>query len=283
MSPVDNDGNGPHMHAPGDMLMPEEWRDKRENRRILVSALGIAMMGLLFAVMAILTCWIGMVVGAVFTALISCFFFSTVAFAYVHSLRRPTGWSDITSEGGALVIAYGRPVFAVLVVIVGIVVLLTGGVAVAILIATGAGTGSGGAIIPALCGVYMASFLVDIATSRVQRGSLTLSPEGVRQRGWSYESYLSWDAVIGGKAAYYDHRKILIFAYSNAAWERRPTTRLWRIDRLPPVPMMELDCRKLDIDPVVLFHLVMFYVGNPPARAELGTDAPLRRLQQSSW
>ena len=283
MIPFHNDGSDSSMRASDEKSVPEEWRDKGMNSRVLASAVGIALIGLLFAVMAIFTWRIGMVVGAVFTAVISCFFFSTVCFAYVHSLRRPKGWSDITSEGGALVIVYSRPVFSVLVVIVGVVVLLTGGVAVAVLISAGAGTGSGGAIIPGLFGVYMASFLVDVATSRVRRGSLTLSPDGIRQRGWSYESYLSWDAVIGGKAAYYDHRKVLIFAYSNAEWERRHTTRLWRIDRLPPVPMMELDCRNFDIDPVVLFHLVMFYVDNPLARAELSSDAPLRRLQQSSW
>ncbi|WP_175282018.1 hypothetical protein [Prescottella equi] len=48
---------------------------------------------------------------------------------------------------------------------------------------------------------------------------------------------------------------------------------------LPPVPMIELDCREFAVDDVLLLHCVSFYAHNPAMRAELGTDAARARFE----
>ena len=89
---------------------------------------------------------------------------------------------------------------------------------------------------------------------------MTLSSHGISQRGWSVESRLDWSCA-------------------NADWNRRYTTRFWRIDRLPPVPMIPFDCRQFDVDPYGLYGYVRTYVDNPELRVELGTEAALARAR----
>ncbi len=42
-------------------------------------------------------------------------------------------------------------------------------------------------------------------------------------------------------------------------WDRRYTVFHWKIEQLPPVPMIQFDCRKFAIDSVVLlYHFLKF-------------------------
>jgi hypothetical protein len=126
-------------------------------------------------------------------------------------------------------------------------------------------------------GIVFASFVVTVAAGRVRRGGVTLSSEGITQRGRSFESRLDWSAIAGVKAATDGHPYILVIGYANADWNRRYTTRFWRIDRLPPVPMVVFDLRQFDVDPYILYAYVRTYVEHPELRAELGTEAALAR------
>lgn len=128
-------------------------------------------------------------------------------------------------------------------------------------------------------GLILLSFPVTVGLGRVRRGGLELSHYGVSQRGWSFESRLSWSDIAGMKPAYNGHPVILLIAYTNAHWDHRYTTRIWRIDRLPPVPMIEIDCRKFDVDPAVLLSFLSAYVDTPENRTELGTPAARSRAQ----
>lgn len=128
-------------------------------------------------------------------------------------------------------------------------------------------------------GLLFASFLFLVVLRIVRPGAVLLTPEGVRHRGWSFDSYLPWESVAGVKPAYNGHRMILLIGFANAQWTRRYTTPIWRIDKLPPVPMIELDCRKFAMDDVLLLHFVSFYTNNPTMRAELGTDAARARFE----
>lgn len=130
-------------------------------------------------------------------------------------------------------------------------------------------------------GMALLSFTVFAALGRIKRGGLLLDGCGVAQRGWSFESRLSWAEVAGIKPAHNGYPVILLVGYSNAAWDHRYTTRLWRIDRLPPVPMIEIDCRKFDVDPVALLAYVTAYIETPANRAELGTTAALTRARMA--
>jgi hypothetical protein len=137
--------------------------------------------------------------------------------------------------------------------------------------------GSPTAVLLGAVGLFFASFLVAVAFGRLRRGRLALSARGIAQRGWSFESGLEWSAVAGIKPVCTDHPAILVIGYRNADWRRRYTTRFWRIDRLPPVPMIEVDCRQFDVDPRVLYDYLRTYVDDPAVRGELGTPAALRR------
>jgi hypothetical protein len=138
----------------------------------------------------------------------------------------------------------------------------------------------GGAAFLAGCGLIALTFPASAAMGRVRRGGLALSEQGVTQRGWSFESRLSWSGIAGVKAGFNGHPVILLIGYGNSEWRPRYTTRIWRIDRLPPVPMIEIDCRKFGVDCFDLLRYVTCYVENPALRAELGSPAAVTRAAQ---
>ncbi|KAA0022473.1 hypothetical protein [Antrihabitans cavernicola] len=262
---------------------PTEWPPNPSTARPISSIVGVLAFGLIAVFVAIVGWANGMPAAGRYGLLFAFFMFSTAVFAYLYSIRTPTSIDDIHTSTDGTVIRYSLPISGVLVLIIVVITIFCLGGAVEIFLATGGGSGSGGAIIPGVFGIYLATFSVDLVSGRLKRGVVVLSPKGIRQRGWSFESYLPWESVAGGTAAFHDSRVVLVIGYSNAKWERRNTTRLWRIDRLPPVPMIQLDCRKFDVDPIVLYHLVTFYANNPDARAELGTAAPLERVRTSTF
>ncbi|WP_163795952.1 hypothetical protein [Mycolicibacterium sediminis] len=128
-------------------------------------------------------------------------------------------------------------------------------------------------------GLFFASFGVAAAMRRLQRGGITLSESGISQRGWSFESRLDWSAVAGIERGFHGHPVIMVFGYANADWDRRHTTVLWRIDRLPPAPMIEVDCRRFDVNPSGLLSFLRTYVDEPDTRVELGTELALARAR----
>lgn len=141
--------------------------------------------------------------------------------------------------------------------------------------------GTGGfpvmSVVAGMIGAFCATFVVSAALGRVRRGGLTLSAHGVEHRGWSFASRLGWSDIADVTAAVNGHPVILVIGYANAEWHRAYTTRLWRIDRLPPVPMIDVDCRKFAVQRDALLDYLRHYVENPAARSELGTEAAVAR------
>lgn len=131
-------------------------------------------------------------------------------------------------------------------------------------------------------GVFFASFVISAAFGRLRRGELTLSNQGIEQRGWSFESRLEWSSIAGITPGFNGYPVVLLIAYANAGWHRRSTTRIWRIDRLPPAPMIEVDCRKFDVDCLELYGYLRYYVDTPAAREELGTEAAIERARHTN-
>jgi hypothetical protein len=135
-----------------------------------------------------------------------------------------------------------------------------------------------------MAALFCASFLVSVATGRLRRGRVVLSQRGIHQRGRAFSSFLPWEAIAGAKAAYDGLTpQILVIGYTNAPWEKRQYSRLWRLDKLPPVPMIAIDCTAFALDHNLIYHLVKFYVGNPATRHELGTDAGLHRARTGAF
>jgi hypothetical protein len=138
-------------------------------------------------------------------------------------------------------------------------------------------------IVFGLIGLFFASFLVLVVTGRLRRGKLVLSQRGIHQRGWAFSSFLPWESFAGVKASYNGRPYVLVIAYTNASWENRQIVKLWKVDKLPPVPMIEVNCTSLAIDPNLVYWLLRFYVENPAARAELGTEAAIRRARSGAF
>ncbi|WP_236721771.1 hypothetical protein [Prescottella equi] len=180
--------------------------------------------------------------------------------------------------GTATEIRQSRGVWAMLVAITACCAVLTAGPAVEIYLSAETSGVPGATVVFGVLGALFGSFLVLVVLRRVRPGSVLLTPGGVRHRGWSFDSYLPWESVAGVKAAYSDHRMVLLLGFANAQWTRRYTTPIWRIDKLPPVPMIELDCRKFAMDDVLLLHFIRFYADNPARRGELGAVAAQDRF-----
>ncbi|WJJ09970.1 hypothetical protein P9990_15400 [Prescottella equi] len=184
-----------------------------------------------------------------------------------------------SGQGFATEIWQSRRLWSVLVAMIVCCTVLTAGPAVEIYLSATTSGVPGASVIFGVLGALFVSFLVLIVVRLVRPGAVQLTPDGIRHRGWSFESYLPWESVAGVKPAYNGHRMILLIGFANAHWTRRYTTPIWRIDKLPPVPMIELDCRKFAMDDVLLLHFVSFYANNPAMRAELGTDAARARFE----
>lgn len=117
-------------------------------------------------------------------------------------------------------------------------------------------------------GLLLASFPALVVAGRVKRGRVRLSAQGIHQRGWTFSSFRPWEAFAGVKAVHNGRPEVLVIACANVTWEKRQLVPFWKIDKLPPVPMIEVDCAALSVAPE-----------NPEARAELGTDAAIARVR----
>ncbi|PRX44334.1 hypothetical protein B0I33_112212 [Prauserella shujinwangii] len=153
----------------------------------------------------------------------------------------------------------------------------------------GTGYANSGYLFAALAAVF-ASFPALMATGRFARGRVLLTPEGIHQRGWTFESFLRWQDVVGIYPTYRDCPVVVVRATDNAAWRRRQITRLWRQDRLPgtrrgerEVPMIVIPGKFLSADPVIVYHLLGYYLEHADARAELGTEAAVRRARAAAF
>lgn len=144
----------------------------------------------------------------------------------------------------------------------------------------------GAAVIAGAMGMVFVSFLITVAAGRIRRGRITLSGRGITHRGWSFESRLDWPDIAGVMMTFIGYESlpvVIVGGYANAHWIRRDTTRIWRMERLPNIPMIQIDFRPFDVDPYQLFRYVQTYVDNPELRYELGTEAAIDRARTADW
>lgn len=267
--------------------VPADWTAPRDGVRFFF---GLATLTT-FAVVSVL---VGLVVARTgnFIALRYCLLFAllmafVIAYGIVVRYRRVdlSGVVRVTERDGipATEIRSSAWQFALLVALMGCCTVFCGMAAVEIFIHQGDGL-AGGAVIAGALGVVSASFLAAVVFGRIRRGGVILSSQGIVHRGWSFESRLDWPAisvVTLASIGYNSMPAILVGGYANTNWARGYTTRLWRIDRLPTIAMLQIYCRQFDVDPRALYDYVRTYVDNPELRAELGTEAALTRARQS--
>jgi len=262
--------------------VPDEWRRSNRDARLTVARAAVLVIAAASLVFGAVEAMAGNLAGFLYSALFAVIMSLVAAFGAASRRRRrdlASAVRTVSADGSpATAISYSPRQFTLLVALmtalagtclVGAVHLyLSQGMSVASTLL--AGLGFLGATFPA------AALL-----GRIRRGELKLSERGLSQRGWSFESSLAWADVAGVKTAFNGHPVILLIGYTNAEWKPRYTTRLWRIDRLPPVPMIEVDCRKFDIDCDALFDYLACYIETADLRSELGTAAAATRAERT--
>ncbi|MEB3371597.1 hypothetical protein [Saccharopolyspora mangrovi] len=269
------------MPSSGRLEVPAEW--PVENRGRFILAFGfLVVLGVLSSGVGLVAAGIAFIGATKYAVLLAGLFWLVAAFGYMTRLRPQHRGSDLrtTTVGGtaATEIRYSGAQFALINLIVACLLLCAGFAAW--------DYGSVGTVpmaLAALAALFFASYFVLLALGRIRRGRVVLTAEGIRREGRAFESFLPWDSFVGAKPSYNGTREVLVVAYDNAPWEKRPLGGPWKLDKLPPVPMIEVDTVHLAVDPTLVFHLLRFYTENPSAREELGTDAVLRRVREQSF
>ncbi|WP_125458709.1 hypothetical protein [Rhodococcus sp. 1168] len=143
------------------------------------------------------------------------------------------------------------------------------------------GVAAGGAVawIFATMGALLATFFVPLLITRsIRQGRLELTADGIRHRGWAFEAEIAWDGIGGVAFAQRDYPAIYVLVEPTKQIVRHYTTQFWKIEALHPGHVIELDCRRFDIHPMLLAQWIRFYIEHPDSRIELGTTAAADRL-----
>mgnify|MGYP001194409456 CR=1 FL=1 len=259
---------------------------RRDGIRFFVTVAGLTVIALVSVLAALVTAQEGNVSAARYCLLFAFIMALTIAYPTVVRYRRKdlaAAVRTVEHEGfQATQIRQSIWPFALLVAIMASWTAFFGMAAVDFL-ADQDDESTGAAVVMGALSAFFGSFPVAAATGRLRRGGVTLSGQGIAQRGWSFESKLDWSAIFAAPLTSLEGTRfptILVGGSANANWIRRYTTRLWRIDRLPQVPVLQLDCNKFDVDPHVLNNYIRTYVDNPKMRHELGTEAALVRARE---
>ncbi|RVW08235.1 hypothetical protein EGT67_17680 [Prescottella agglutinans] len=274
------------MRSSDQMQRPVEWPDNGISLREKMSVGLLAAIGCVAVFVGIVGGMEGQPGALRYGLAFGFLVFLVAAFGVVRHSGGRDAIRGVTIESGrrsATEIRQSRRLWTVLVAMTVCCTVLTAGPAIEIYLNAPTSGVPGATVIFSVLGILFASFLVLVVSRLVRPGAVLLTPDGIRHRGWSFESYLPWESVAGAKPAYNGYRMILLIGFANAHWTRRYTTPIWRIDKLPPVPMIELDCRKFAMDDVLLLHFVSFYANNPAMRAELGTDAARVRFESRAF
>lgn len=260
--------------------IPERWTDTHNGLRYYLSVAGLLAFAAISALFGIVVAAAGYFIAVKYFLLFTLLLILAVAYGLVVRHRRGELSVSVRTIERDYVpgteIRYSTWQFTILIALMGCCMVFCFMASVDILIHQDEGF-PGFAVVTGALGVMFASFMAAVIFGRIRRGGVTLTSHGIAQRGWSFESRLNWSDIAAVKAAANGYPVILAVGYANADWNRRYTTPLWRIDRLPPVPTIEFDCRQFDVDPYILYSYVRTYAENPELRAELGTEAALAR------
>jgi hypothetical protein len=129
----------------------------------------------------------------------------------------------------------------------------------------------------------LAALAIDGLRGKALRGDLLISAQGIRYRHLAYDAWMEWAAlekvsVVGG-----DSLRIVLMGYANMApsvqgrsWLMRPSKAVLAQAAEATIAIRRVS---LSVDPALAFHTLRYYHANPDARAELDTDAAVRRVR----
>ena len=191
--------------------------------------------------------------------------------------REPKVRYTETSGRGTTEVQSRTAVFLLLVAMVGCAAALSLGAAVEVLVTNGGVPLV--SVVLATLGSVCVVFLGEVALGRIRAGGLTLGPDGIRHRGWFVESYLPWVSVARLRAVHHGYPEMWVEGTETAAWARRRTSKIFRLESIPASPRIVVDSRRFDIDASLLYRVLELYVGRPDMRAELGTPDAATRVR----
>jgi len=199
----------------------------------------------------------------------------------VHSISMPD------ASGPALVIPYSLA-FAVMywVIVVTTIFLFLIIALVAVVGLASSGFRDAVLFVPAVVSVafvaYLSWFLVEVPRGRIVRGALILSPRGIYHRSWSFDNFLPWDSTVSVTAGDLDGPLIRIAAREGVEPVFHRRTCMWKQPELKLAPHMAIRGMYLSINPALALHVLSYYLAQPDARQELGTEAGVDRVRNGN-
>ncbi len=201
-------------------------------------------------------------------------------------LSTPRGAHETSLDDGATVLPESRVARFLAWGTVGAAVLFS---AVLVLSAV-AGTGSTGpsvGLVGATVVVVLAvPTVVAVLAGRRPRGALALTPDAVRLRTWSSEREVAWDDVVEVVALRQPRRTLVVYARTPDQVRVLRAPSGFGEQQARPVPEAEralaISFPHLSGDPAVLLAALDHWRRVRKDRAELGTEASLRRLDPAA-
>jgi len=262
---------------------PAQWPEHKVGFRVIGSLIGVLAFAAMSAAVGVVAAVDGDVAPLKYCLVVAVLFLLVAAYGTITQIRSQHRVADILSsaDGGrpATVLRYGLAQFGLLVTIMSLISVAFLGAIVDSYVSSGYSGIPSESVVYAVLALYFGSFPLAVVLHRLRRGEVILSEDGIRQAGWSFCSFLPWGSILGAEAAYDGWRMILVYGRKEMTWDRKYTVFHWKMEQLPPVPMIQFDCRKFAIDSVVLYHFVMFYRDNPQVRGELGTNVAIERAR----
>jgi hypothetical protein len=128
-------------------------------------------------------------------------------------------------------------------------------------------------------GLYFLWIVRDIASGRLARGRVVLSPDGIYHRSLTFEHFAPWHAVHTISAEDISGPLIVAKVSPSDHSQVRQTSRVGKQQEFKFLPHAAVRARSLKVDPAVLYHALRYYHAHPGARPELATDTGLRRIR----
>lgn len=131
-------------------------------------------------------------------------------------------------------------------------------------------------------GLYCLWILIEMASGRLARGRVVLSPQGIYHRSLTFEHFAPWYAVNAVSAEDLNGPVIVAKAFPSDHTRVRRTSWVGKQQEFQLLPYTAVRGRSLAVDPAVLYHALRYYHAHPEARPELATDAGVRRIRNGN-
>lgn len=142
-----------------------------------------------------------------------------------------------------------------------------------------------GAYLTGLLAIIFGSFPLLLLRGKYALGYVLVSPEGIYQRGWTFEAFLPWERTKGVSAQQTDGPDILVVGIDGPYWKPRQLTRLWRTDRLNPnpTPALHIPGKFMAADPAIVLAILVHYGLHGEDRPELTTEEAIERVRSRNF